>query len=153
MGGVERWVVGSGKLSDTMGPILCQRSRQWPQNHTTRHSRPSDNSHGQLGVASHQCYLKKTTKHCHSVFRALQGYLWLFYCGVWMSVAIQLINKRISILVCTWSIFPDLVTINNQLHLYISNNYTKSYLLYFVCHKMLSWYSYETVVSSYRMLQ
>jgi len=27
-GGVEGWAVGSGYLSDTMGPVVCQRSHQ-----------------------------------------------------------------------------------------------------------------------------
>jgi len=42
--------------------LLCQKSYQWLPNNTIKQSRPSDNSHGQLGAASYQCYLIKASQ-------------------------------------------------------------------------------------------
>jgi len=77
----------------TMELIVYQRSCQWSPNHTTRQNRPSDNSHGRLGAASHHCHLIKACQALSQTFQSYTGpwkshlekQIWLsilFCCGV-----------------------------------------------------------------------
>jgi len=58
------------------GTSCCAKGAimQWSPNHTTRQSRPSDNSHGQLEQFHTNTTLLKPAKHCHSLIGALQGH-------------------------------------------------------------------------------
>ena len=123
-------MVSSGFPSDTVGPDVYQRSCQWSPNHSTRQSRLSDNSHGQLIAVSHQYHHFRALKgHEKAIWTLLFMYSYsVVVSGLCMSIAIKLVNKRDSKLnlncMCLhiWSIFPDLVTYHNlcflNLHLY-----------------------------------
>jgi len=77
----------------TMEPVVCQRSCQWSPNHSTRQSRLSDNSHGQLDAASYHCHLIKARQALPQSFQnyiepwksRLEKQTWLsilFCCGI-----------------------------------------------------------------------
>jgi len=53
--------------------LLCQMSHQWSPDRTKRQSRPSGNSHGQLGEDSHQCHLIKALQALLQCFHSSTG--------------------------------------------------------------------------------